>query len=91
MYRYRVTKSDSFRNAKLFEIHDLVSNTYKNVNSEQLKELIRDNTVTNMVLNRGRIVDCPDVAASVYDLLAMSEIEFLKMQTRIANRHGYVL
>lgn len=90
MYRYRVTKSDNFRNASFFEIHDLVSDTYKNVNLEQLKELIRGNTVTNMTLNRGHIVDCPDVAANIYDLLAMSEVEFSKMQKRVANRRGYV-
>lgn len=90
MYRFRVTKSNSFKNAKLFEIHDLISNTYENINSEQLKELIRSNTVTNMTLNRGRIVDCPDIASNIYDLLAVSEVEFSKMQTRIANRRGYV-
>lgn len=90
MYRFRVTKSDSFRNAKMFEIHDLINNTYENVNSEQLKGLIKGNAVTNMTLNRGHIVDCPDIAANIYDLLAVSEVEFDKMQKAIANRRGYV-
>ena len=90
MYRYKVTKSDSFRNARIFEVHDLISNSYQNVNSEQLKELVKDNRVTNMTLKNGRLVDCPDIAASVYSLLAVSEVEFEKMQSTVMNRRGYI-